>query len=87
MAKTAAAASPLQCVWIVRGSESSVGSYSYALCGRQEVGPRVVSEEECASCDLWEPSPPVLERREIVPLPRRRKPRALRTKSTRYSPS
>ena len=44
-----------------------MGSYTYALCGRYEIGPRVVSEEEGASCDLWQPSP-VLERREIVPL-------------------
>ena len=67
MSKTAAAASPFRCVWIVRGSEGSLDSYSYALCGRYEIGPRVVSEEECASCDLWQASP-VLERREIVPL-------------------
>ena len=66
MTRTAAAASPFQCVWIVRSSEASVGSYNYALCGRYEVGPRVVVEEECASCHLWQPSP-VLERREIVP--------------------
>jgi len=67
MSRTAADASPLQCVWIVRGSEGSVGSYSYALCGRYEIGPRVVSEEECAGCHLWQPSP-VLECREIVTL-------------------
>jgi hypothetical protein len=67
MARAAAAASPFRCVWIVRGSEGSVGPYNYALCGRYDVGPRVVGEEECASCHLWQPSA-VLERREIVPL-------------------
>ena len=61
-----------------------MGSYSYALYGRYEIGPRVVSEEECASCDLWQPSP-VLERREIVPLSFRLQPPAPRTPSIRYS--
>ena len=84
MTRTAADASPLQCVWIVRGSEGSLGSYSYALCGRYEIGPRVVSEEECASCDLWQPSP-VLERREIVPLSFHLQPPVPRTASIRYS--
>jgi hypothetical protein len=84
MTRTAAAASPLQCVWIVRGSEGSVGSYSYALCGRYQIGPRVVSEEECASCDLWQPSP-VLERREIAPLSVHLQPPVPRTASIRYS--
>jgi hypothetical protein len=64
MTTTAAAASPFQCVWIIRGSEGSVDTHYYALCGRYEVGPRVVHEEECASCHLWQP-PPVLERRKI----------------------
>ena len=61
-----------------------MGSYSYALCGRYEIGPRVVSEEECASCDLWQPSP-VLERREIVPLSFHLQPPVPRTASIRYS--
>ena len=80
MTRTPAAASPLQCVWIVRGSEGSVGSYSYALCARYEIGARVVSEEECASCSLWQPSP-VLERREIVPLLLHLQPPVARTVS------
>ena len=57
-----------------------MGSYSYALCGRYEIGPRVVSEEECASCDLWQPSP-ALERREIAPLPFHLQPPVPRTAS------
>jgi len=61
-----------------------VGSYSYALCGRSEIGPRVVSEEECAGCGLWQPSL-VLERREIVPLSFHLKPPVTRTASMRYS--
>ena len=61
-----------------------MGSYSYALCGRSEIGPRVVSEEECAGCGLWQPSL-VLERREIVPLSFHLKPPVSRTASMRYS--
>jgi len=81
MSRTAAAVSPFRCVWIVRGSEGSVG---YALCGRYEIGPRVVSEEECATCDLWQASP-VLQRREIVPLSFHLQPPVPRTASIRYS--
>ena len=84
MTRTAAAASPFQCVWIVRNSEGAVGSYSYALCGRYEIGPRVVSEEECASCHLWQPSR-VLERREIVPPSFHLQPPVSRTASIKDS--
>ena len=54
MARVAAPASPFNCVWIERGSEMNLGPWTYALCMRLANHTRVVSENECGHCPLWE---------------------------------
>jgi hypothetical protein len=54
MAQVAVNASPFNCRWIERGSETRISNWSYALCLRVRDQPRVVSEAECARCLSWE---------------------------------
>ena len=54
MARIAVSASPFNCRWIERGSETRISNWSYALCLRIRDQPRLVSESECARCLLWE---------------------------------
>jgi hypothetical protein len=44
--------SPFNCLWIDKGSDTTLDSTSYAICRRSQ-DPRVVSEGECATCPLW----------------------------------
>ena len=50
----ASISSPFNCRWIQRGSEARISNWSLALCVRLRDNPRVVAEEECAHCELWE---------------------------------
>jgi hypothetical protein len=54
MARIAVNASPFNCRWIERGSESRISNWSYALCLRIRDQPRIVTESECARCPLWQ---------------------------------
>jgi hypothetical protein len=54
MGRAAVNASPFNCRWIQRGSETRVSNWSYALCLRVHEDPRVVSESECARCRSWQ---------------------------------
>ena len=49
-----AATSPLSCRWIESGSETRISNWSLAVCLRTRVHPRIVTEEECAACSMWE---------------------------------
>jgi hypothetical protein len=57
MPPVAAIASPFSCRWIQSGSEARVSNWSRALCIRIRERPRIVTEDECARCALWEPRP------------------------------
>jgi len=52
MAKLAVNASPLQCRWVLPGTETHLEQWTYAMCVRCGA-PRVVSEEECEGCACW----------------------------------
>ena len=54
MAVVAAATSPFRCRWIQPGSVTHVSNWSLATCIRVRGYPRMVTEEECAHCDLWQ---------------------------------
>jgi len=54
MTRVAIYASPLECPWIQRGTETRISNWTYALCLRLQDHPRLVSEAECARCDLWQ---------------------------------
>jgi hypothetical protein len=54
MARVAVNASPFNCRWIERGSNTRISNWSYALCLRVRDEPRVVSQTECARCVSWE---------------------------------
>jgi hypothetical protein len=54
MACLAVNASPFNCRWIERGSETRVFNWNYALCARPFSQSRPVSEEECARCPWWD---------------------------------
>lgn len=53
MPPVTAAVSPFRCRWIRRGSETRLSNWSLALCDRVHEQPRVVTEDECACCELW----------------------------------
>ena len=53
MSRICVIASPLNCRWIVRGSEVRLGEYAYALCQRMRTRDRIVNEADCARCPLW----------------------------------
>jgi hypothetical protein len=51
---TAAAVSPFNCRWIVRGSEHRLGRWNYAICVRVRNADRLVNECDCSRCARWE---------------------------------
>jgi hypothetical protein len=55
--RTVAITSPFRCVWIAKGSPTAVDDTSYAICRRIPEIERVVSEEDCRQCPLWESNP------------------------------
>jgi hypothetical protein len=55
MANVAINESPFQCRWIAAASQMTVQQWTYAVCEHVADRPRVVSEDECRQCALWEP--------------------------------
>ena len=49
--------SPLNCIWILRGSIGTLDGFTYAVCNRLPDFPRTVSEEDCLRCPLWQDPP------------------------------
>ena len=54
MAIVSSMASPFRCKWILQGSELRLSNWTTALCIRVPNHERVVSEDECSRCPLWE---------------------------------
>ena len=53
----AAFASPFNCVWIPSGTVGKIDGFIYAVCTRVPEFPRIVSEEDCLRCPLWQEPP------------------------------
>ena len=49
--------SPFNCVWIPRGSIGTLDGFTYAVCTRLPDFARIVSEEDCLRCPLWQDPP------------------------------
>jgi len=55
----AIASSPVNCRWIVRGSEHHLDDWSCAICVRVPGTERLVNEADCSRCPRWaEPDEP-----------------------------
>jgi hypothetical protein len=50
---------PLSCRWILfrkRSDSLRVSNWTRALCVRIPEVPRIVTEQDCQGCELWEPA-------------------------------
>jgi hypothetical protein len=54
--------SPINCHWVVRGSEFTLNERSYALCAPVLHTNQLVSESDCATCRRWAGSDDLAER-------------------------